>query len=388
MHWLHGETVTWSYNLNHGPRVNFMQSDLDSKGRAGMQWVVGRDPRTPWLSPGDHFEIYVDRGYEVIPRAVHVDVVSPDDVKIKMWRVSMGSDMPLPEGGAVLNTFIGNRDLAVGITIDNQPSFFLSAFSLVQKSDGGQLLIDPDPKFKDTGNSVIFPKEMKTGYLFNLAEKAHDGVFRIVLADPYGAAVIDETTAHVANDYFEFTCNRESTSEHSAGQTGRCSGTLELKLGDGSVVWPISAKSGSNGSVAAGTIIDGKSLYPALPAYEYRIDNIDLGPRRQLRRISWIPVRRYCMYNSAMGQWNDEACKFNDDFGNGWFAHLTPDPVDQNSSSKNGKREGLGIHPSRGSGYTNGCIGLDQTVNTRPLTGFIDDYIKEMGPILRVKVNP
>jgi len=224
---------------------------------------------------------------------------------------------------------------------------------------------------------------MQGKYFYSLTPFAPRGTFTLKLFDHESDMMINGTYGKVENDYLDFTCVRNVDPQHAPGHSGSCEGILELKLPDGSMFWLYGAKSGSTYDIK-----EGKSIHPALPDYEYTIDNIDYGPKRQFNAFKphLEPVDFYCKRDpSAKCKWNDCACAFNDDNGHGWFAHLIPDPIDDENSSL-GSRTQLGIHPSQGLGFTNGCIGIDQTVDTRFISDFIDDYIKEIGPTLKVKV--
>jgi len=352
--------VTWSYSLNHGAPVDFMQSDLDSKGRAGMQWLVGRDPRTPWLSPGDHFEIYVDRGYEVIPRAVHVDVVSPESVKIKMERVMMNSSAPLPEGGTVASSFFGQSDEGVKATIENQPSFFMAMEKMEQPYFFKRNMFLPAKPtyFDDDENpTVIFPKEMKSSYFYPLATNAPAGNFSLNLLDIETGAVINSTSAKIKNDYLLFSYS------HDKKWAGRGVGPLQFMTAAGSLAMrPFQATSGTKDSPHIPPLPD--STCPNNAAISSYISRDQVKPhwRTESRRA-------FCDNNYPMA--DDSHC---------WSLQLLPESV--YDCSIGSQRKYLSVHP-RGGNTTLGCIGIDP-VQGFPLSNIRDSlqrYLSLYGPI-------
>jgi len=262
--------------------------------------------------------------------------------KIRMNRITAtGAVSALPEGGMVASSFLGLSDLGVRVSIENAPSNFMSAFSIPMGNISKDMLIDPKPEFKENRRSVIFPRGEKSYYYFKLTPNAPAGTFRLTLAEaePYGAATLDETTAHIANDYLTFDCTP------SAGNPEQCKGPLTWRDPFGAALWSIDALSGVSHS------------YPYLPSPPngYTIE----GPiiERDLNEAGGAYCDRYGMMPDYPWQglrqcWSTQ--------------HFIPEPIFDTRIGRD--RKHLMIHP-RGGNATLGCIGLDPNFPTRTLSG-------------------
>jgi hypothetical protein len=142
--------------------------------------------------------------------------VDKSQIKIKMQRVKAdGSVADLAEGGTVSASYWEKyRDRAVMVTIENQPSYF-TAMSLIEFGDiPGSIFVKPKPYYKNLSpnHAVIFPRELKQHYFYNISEQAIPGEFDLSLLKmdsqiPVG--ILDSTTAHAASEYFDFQCVRQ-----------------------------------------------------------------------------------------------------------------------------------------------------------------------------------
>jgi len=327
-----GETVTWKYQLNNGVTKEFFaESVTDAKGRAGISYKAGQPPVT---SPSDSLSFWAYSAYNALGLRYNIMYFIPEaNVKIKMEKIGItGAVSALPEGGMLASSFLGLSDLGVRMSIENQPSNFMSAFSIPMGNISQDMLIDPKPEFKENGRSVIFPRGEKSYYYFKLTPNAPAGAFRIILAEaePYGAGTLDETTAHIANDYLEMSCLDRTN--------GKCTGYLHWLDPLGNSVNKWEAVSGWN------------IAHPALP------------PLPDSTCPQNVNITNY-VAKSYKPRFEDEAGGGFCDPGPGpmgvkmcWTVNLIPDPIFDCGANRN--RGNLRIHPLPSSGVTLGCIGV------------------------------
>jgi len=219
-----------------------------------------------------------------------------------------GDRVTLEQGGTVVSSIWSPMDEAVIVSIQNQPTSFLSLELINAKKN---MLKRAKPLLN--GKSVVFPN--RSEYYFPLPDwvtwPAPAGTFTFKLWKD--AQLLDSTTAHIGTDYLYFHCTG----------TPRCDGNLEVRQADGALRRSWSAISGPHGN---GRIND--CNYFEIPG---------------IRRLE-------------TGQ-NHETDSFTDPSGNRW---KTAPFVNRNQCTTS--RSGFEIHPDGKGVGTEGCIGISRSI--------------------------